>query len=100
MSHPESIELFDVVATVETERTVALEVAGAMGAVLGISEPDVISEAAAYAVSIDGLDRTVMLVAAELRPTGERRTLEDFYDGTSIQVSKRGEVLGSGPESV
>lgn len=91
MSPSARIELFDVVEVVDTERTRALGVSGGLGTVLGVSEPEDVKESAAYAVSIDGVGWTVMLVAAEFRSTGERKARGDVYDGTSIRVNDRGE---------
>ena len=88
----ESIELFDVVEVVATERTRALQISGRTGTVVGVSEAETAGDNAAYAVSVDGLDRTVMFVVSELRATGERKAREDIYDGTSIRVTDRGEI--------
>ena len=65
---------------------------GRLGAVLGISGPD--EEPDAYAVALDGEADLIMLSPAEVEATGLRRNKADYYDGTSLQVSREGRILG------
>lgn len=65
---------------------------GRLGAVLGISGPD--EEPEAYAVAVDGDAERIMLSPAEVETTGLRRNKADYYDGTSLQVSPEGRILG------
>ena len=70
------------------------ETAGGLeGAVLGISTDDA-GRVVAYAVYIYERERTAMFDPADLEPTGRFDRHENFYDGTSIRVSSKGELLG------
>jgi Immunity protein 31 len=67
---------------------------GRTGAVMGWSNAEGSDWPTAYAVAIDGLDETWMIDIASLVSTGELRTREDYFDGSSIRVSPAGEPLG------
>jgi hypothetical protein len=85
------IRPYAVVEIIETPRTVELEVAGAMGVVLGGSDQHSETESS-HVVLVRDVGRTVMLSAAELRATGEMLDRADIYDGTTLSVSEGGEV--------
>jgi len=65
---------------------------GRVGAVLGRSAVEG-QEPTSYAVDLDGVDDVWSLDAWDLVSTGQFRRREDYYDGTSIRVSPRGELL-------
>lgn len=61
------------------------------GTVLGRARGD--DGAEFYAVWFDDRAETSMVALADLEPTGERRPREDFYDGSHLRVSRRGEPV-------
>lgn len=65
---------------------------GRLGAVLGVSGPD--EDPEAYAVAVDGEQNLIMLSPREVSPTGLRRRKAEYYDGTSVQVSRDGTIRG------
>jgi hypothetical protein len=68
------------------------EIAGLEGAVLGISEDG--GRIVSYAISIYDRDGICWNVEpADLEPTGRHDRRESFYDGSSLRVSVRGELL-------
>lgn len=64
---------------------------GRRGTVLGRSRGD--DGAEFYAVFFEDVGETSMIARSDLEPTGERRSREDFYDGTRIRVSGTGDLL-------
>lgn len=60
------------------------------GTVLGRSRGDDGEES--YAVFFEDVGETSMIARPDLEPTGERRSPGDFYDGTRIRVSDKGEL--------
>ena len=65
---------------------------GRIGVVLGKSAEEG-QEPTSYAVDLDGVDDGWSIDARDLTSTGDFRRREDYYDGTSIRVSVRGELL-------
>ncbi|MFI1103718.1 hypothetical protein [Streptomyces melanogenes] len=55
------------------------ELAGRLGAILGITEPRDPAVPPAYAVMVDDYDYTVQFEREELTPTGRDRKHEDYY---------------------
>jgi hypothetical protein len=87
---PRRLEHFEVVSIGDTANTRQLEVDGATGVVVGVTEGD--TPEIFYAVLLEPLGRTVMLSEMELTPTGEHEEPRSIYDGTQIRVSERGEI--------
>ena len=85
---PFSVDLFEVVRVRPSAGD--REVSG-RGTVLGRTRDDDGTEF--YAVFFDDMGETSMIARSDLAPTGERRPREDFYDGTHIRVSDKGELL-------
>jgi hypothetical protein len=82
---------FYEVVVVQSSRPELREIAGERGVIMGMAE-----EAGqwSYSVSIEssGISRSVG--ASDIKSTGEVRRREEFYDGSSIRVSKDGKLLG------
>ena len=91
-SHPK-FDFYEKVKVITTSRTKA-KIAGEIGAVLGRSSND--SGQWFYAVTIyrDGI--SWYCAEEELESTGEFDKPEAFYDGTSIRVNSRREILQQG----
>ena len=68
------------------------EIEGRLGAVLGRACGD--DGLWSYAVSMYHSGICWHCSEDELRPTGEFDRRESFYDGSSVRVSQRGELLG------
>ena len=85
-------EFYEIVRVRVTPETIGKGVAGLDGAILGKSAEDG-GPVAAYAVWLYERERVRMFAPDELEPTGRHDRLETFYDGTSITVSPRGELL-------
>ncbi|NUT54711.1 MAG: immunity protein 31 [Thermoleophilia bacterium] len=90
-----AFEHYEVVRVRETPATIAADVSGLEGAVLGVSAEDD-GRVVGYAVALYGRERTTMFQPDELETTGRFDRAESFYDGTSIRVSTRGEFRGPG----
>jgi hypothetical protein len=88
----EHIEMFDVVKILQLPRTIELEVADGQGVVVGVSEAETAGSEDAFAVLVDGIDRTVMLWRTEIRGIGRRIDPGDLYDGSSVRVDRHGRV--------
>lgn len=55
------------------------ELVGAVGAVLGITEPKDPGIAPSYSVMLDELEETYQFQRDQLEPTGRTREYEDYY---------------------
>jgi len=73
--------------------TVERGIAGKLGAVLGMSEPDDERFPMSYAVDVDGLKNVQQIKEDELEGTGPRRKRQDYFSGKSLRVSRRGRVI-------
>jgi len=81
--------------------TVERGIAGKLGAVLGISEPDDERVPMSYAVDVDGLKNVQQIKEEELEGTGLRRKRKDYFSGKSLRVSRGGRVIrGSTPDGL
>lgn len=85
---PFSLEVFEVV---RVRPGGADNPASSTGTVLGRARGD--DGAELYAVWFDDRAETSMVALFDLEPTGERRPREDFYDGSHLRVSRRGEPV-------
>jgi hypothetical protein len=81
---------FYEVVVVHSSRPELREIAGERGVILGMAE-----EAGqwSYAVSVESSGICWSLGASDIKSTGEVRRREDFYDASSIRVSKDGRLL-------
>jgi hypothetical protein len=87
-----AFDYFEIVRVRPTPSDRASEIAGLEGAVLGISEDE--GRIVSYAISIYDRDGMCWSVdPADLEATGRHDRRESFYDGSSLRVSVRGEVL-------
>ena len=85
--------LYEIVRLRDTAGNRSKGVAGQEGAVLGISRPEEGAAEPGYAVWLDEVGRCCWFEQRDVERTGRATRHEDFYDGTSIRVSSRGEVL-------
>jgi hypothetical protein len=86
-------EYYEVVRVRTTPTTTDEEIAGFEGAVLGKAVEDD-GQIVSYAVAIYERGGICWSVApSDVEATGRHDRRESFYDGTSIRVSKDGEVL-------
>jgi len=83
------IDLFDEVKI--TDNCKNSELIGKIGVVIGVSEEDGIVYG--YSVRSSDLPHSYSFSVYEVNPTGKRFKREEFYDGTSLSVSKDGELL-------
>ena len=76
---------------VESTRPELREIVGERGVVMGMAE-----EAGqwSYSVSIESRGVSCSVRASDIKSTGQFRRREEFYDGSSIRVSKDGRLLG------
>jgi hypothetical protein len=82
---------FDLYEVVSVEPPPATHLSGRSATVLGRSRSEDGTET--YALLYDDEPETWMADGGQLRSTGRRRRREDVYDGTSIRVSQKGELL-------
>jgi Immunity protein 31 len=83
----EALDFFDEVRVLDTEHTRELGVDGEVGVVIGMTEGG-----SPYVVYFR--DREALSLDEEvLSPTGRQVDRSEIYDGTTIRVSERGEVL-------
>ena len=91
-------QMLDVVEILDSDSARELELVGAEGVVLGLTEDETTDERW-YAVQVGDLP-TVMLPASDLRLTGRSVPRESIYPGDRLRVSREGEVLpGEGSTS-
>jgi Immunity protein 31 len=87
-------DFYEVVRVRESPKTISSGIALLEGVVLGLSTDDEPAPGEpAYSVHLDALGESWFLYESELEATGSFRRHEDFHDGSSIRVSRRGEVL-------
>jgi len=67
------------------------ELRGKIGVVTGICEEN--GTVYGYSVRFSDLPHSYSFSVNEVIPTGRKFKREDFYDGTSISISKDGELL-------
>lgn len=90
--------ILDVVEVLDSESTRELELVGAEGIVIGLTEDDDTREHW-FAVQVGDLP-AVMLARKDLRLTGRSVTRESIYSGDRLRVSREGEPLyDKGPSS-
>jgi hypothetical protein len=86
-------DFFEVVRVRATPKTISDGIAGLEGAILGKAAEDD-GPVVGYAVSLyERRGETWSLEPDELEPTGRHDRRESFYDGTSVKVSARGELV-------
>ena len=87
---PSPFAFYEVVV-IESSRPELRDVAGERGVIMGMAEED---GQWSYAVSIESRGTSWSVFKSDIKSTGEVRRREEFYDGSSIRVSKDGELLG------
>ena len=87
---PSPFSFYEVVV-IESVRPELREIVGKRAVVMGMAE-----EAGqwSYSVSLESCGVSWSVRADDIRSTGQFRRREEFYDGSSIRVSKDGELLG------
>ncbi|MGW7350182.1 hypothetical protein [Streptomyces sp. NPDC054784] len=55
------------------------ELEGAVGAILGITQPEELDVPPMYAVMLDNYDRVVQFYREQLEATGRSRSRDDYY---------------------
>jgi len=85
----EKIDFFDEVRIIDDIEEPELR--GKSGVVMGISEEN--GMVYGYSVHFSDLPHSYSFSVNEVVPTGRKFKREDFYDGTSLSVSKDGEIL-------
>ena len=82
---------FDFFEVVTVTRSQGPNLRGARATILGRSRSEDAAEF--YAIRFDRGDEVFMVASEDLQATGQRRRRDEFYDGSSIGVSVRGEPL-------
>jgi len=82
---------FNEVVVVQFSRPELREIAGKRGVILGMAED---AGQWSYSVSVESSGICWSVGASDIKSTGEVRRREEFYDGSSIRVSKDGKLLG------
>jgi len=92
---PNDPQILDIVRIGDSEEARELELVGAEGVVLGITE-DEVTRARWFAIQVGDMP-TVMLAAHDVTPTGRSVPRESVYSDGRLRVSPKGRVLGNEP---
>jgi hypothetical protein len=84
---------FEVVRILESPATRHLGIAGLIGIILGVSAEEAEGIPLNYAVKVDSLGQSFMVSGDDLVAIGQQVPAVDIYDGTSIRVTEKGEVI-------
>lgn len=82
---------FDFYEVVTVTRPQGPNLGGARATILGRSRGEDATEF--YAIRFDSGDEVFMVASEDVQTTGERRRRDEFYDGSSLSLSLRGEPL-------
>jgi hypothetical protein len=85
-------QFYDVVRIGESDETRSLELVGAEGVMLGLSEDEATGEK--WFVVQVGATPAVMLPSRELTPLGQSVPRTSLYLGDHVRVSEEGRVIG------
>jgi hypothetical protein len=91
MTTPEP-QFFDVVRIGDSDEARRLELNGAEGVVLGVSEDEATGEKW-FLVRVGDMP-SVMLSSSDLTPTGRSVPRESIYSGESVRVTQKGRIVG------
>lgn len=82
---------YEIVRVRRFPRSISDDTAFLEGVVLGVSEPE--QGEPSYSVHLTSLGRSWMFAESELEGTGRSVSEEEFYDGTSVRVNRKGRLL-------